>query len=333
LLLIYEFLHGLNPAGRLYGSMPKEVLLAVELAKTYGSGNRSVEALAGVSFEVAEGSVVALLGPNGSGKSTLLKIAAGVVRPTRGKLYVYGEEPYASWRVKGLLSYMPQDAGLYSSLTGLENCLFYAAIQDVGREEALENIRELAEDIGLGEWFQKRKVGSYSGGMKRKTSLAVALASNPSLLLMDEPTTGLDPASRRSLWGVIDKLRHRGKTVVLATHLFDDAEFLADKVLVMHRGRVVAEGAPDELKRKAGFKYAVDVELSREPPKDAVEKLKAEGIEVIPAGPFRLTVLGNDPHLLDVAGERLEGARPLSMTMRRLSLGDAYFLLTGVTLE
>jgi len=304
-------------------------LEAVRLTKTYGGG---MEALAGVDLAVREGTVTVLLGPNGSGKSTLLRIAAGVLRPTGGRLLVYGEEPYANPRVRRLIGYMPQDAGLYPSLTGLENLLFYAAAQGVGRRQALENLERLREDLDLGEWFFRRRVGSYSGGMRRRASLAVALAADPRLLLLDEPTTGLDPASRVSFWGVVDRLRRLGKTVVLATHLFDDAERLADRVVVMHRGRVVAEGAPEELKGKVGYRYAVDVELLREPERGALERLRSEGAAVIPGGGLRLTVVGNDAALLEEV-ERALGGAALSISMRRLSLGDVYFLLTGVRLE
>lgn len=307
-------------------------LVAEDLWKVYGSGERRVEALRGVSIEVREGEVVALLGPNGSGKSTFMGIAAGVVRPTRGRLLVYGGEPYSDAGVRGRISYMPQDYGLYAELTGIENYEFYAALMEVDAKEAKRRLEELSGLLGLGEWFYKRRVSTYSGGMKRKASLALALASNPDLLLLDEPTSGLDPNARREVWGVVDGLRRSGKTVVLATHLFEDAERLADRVVVMRGGEVVAAGSQEDLKRRVGYKYAVDLELREEPGAELLERVRRLGYEAIPAGGSRVTVLGNSPNLLDEV-EAIGGAGVVSASMRRVSLGDVYFLLTGVRLE
>jgi len=306
-----------------------DVLVSEKLVKKFGG----VVALDGVDVEVRSGEVAVLLGPNGSGKSTFLKISAGVVEPTSGRLLVFGREPYRDVEVRGRTSYMPQDAGLYSSLTGFENYLFYAAMQEVDRGRALEILEMVKDELELDEWFFKRKVGTYSGGMKRKTSLAVALGSDPDLLILDEPTTGLDPASRRVFWRLIERLKRTGKTVVLATHLFEDAEYLADSIVVMYRGRVVARGSPEELKRKTGYRYAVDVELSSEPSKALIEKLKLPGTKMIPSGGFRLTIIGNSIDFVSEVEERLRSVRVVSFSMRRLSLGDAYFLFTGVRLE
>ena len=309
------------------------VLEAKNLVKKFGGNGEAVYALRGVSLSVEEGQIAVLLGPNGSGKSTFMKIAVGVLAPTEGEVRVFGREPYRNVEVRGRLSYMPQDAGLYESLTGFENYMFYAFIQGVRREEALKVLEELKEDVGLGEWFYKRRVSTYSGGMKRKTSLAVALASDPEFLVLDEPTTGLDPTSRRNLWKILEVLQSRGKTILLATHLFDDAEYLADKIVVMYRGRVVASAPSEELKRKVGYVYAVDVDFAEEPDKEVVERLKLPGCKVIPSGGFRVTVVGDSPSLMDEVEERLAGVKVLAVRMRKISLGDVYFLLTGVSLE
>lgn len=308
-------------------------LVAKGLSKVYDSGKEKVEALKDVSLEIEEKNIAVLLGPNGSGKSTFMKIAVGILEPMQGKLYVFGEEPYRNIEVRGRISYMPQDAGLYAALTGFENYMFYAALQEVDKRKVLERLEEIKEELGLEDWFFKRKVGTYSGGMKRKTSLAVALSSEPDLLVLDEPTTGLDPSSRRVFWKIIEKIRYSGKTVIMATHLFEDAEYLADVIIVMHRGRVVAKGTPEELKRKVGFRYAVDIEFSEEPGKDVLEKLRLPGTEIIPSGGFRLTIVGNDSDLISLVDEKLKCVKVLSLNMRRLSLGDVYFLFTGVRLE
>ncbi|RLE95893.1 MAG: hypothetical protein DRJ55_00935 [Thermoprotei archaeon] len=309
------------------------VLEAKNLVKWFSGDGEAVYALRGVNLRVEQGQIVALLGPNGSGKSTFMKITVGVLTPTEGEVRVFGKEPYKDVEVRGRLSYMPQDAGLYQSLTGFENYMFYASIQGVRREKALKMLEELKDDVGLGRWFYKRRVSTYSGGMKRKTSLAVALASNPEFMVLDEPTTGLDPASRRNLWKILEVLQSRGKTILLATHLFDDAEYLADNIVVMYKGKVVASAPPKDLKRKAGYGYAVDVDFAEEPSREVVERLKLPGCRVIPSGGFRVTVVGNSPGLMGEVEERLAGVKVLAVRMRKISLGDVYFLLTGVSLE
>lgn len=309
------------------------VLVAKDLCKVYGRGGGRVEALRGISLEVEEGSVAVLLGPNGSGKSTFMKIAVGVLAPTSGELVVFGRRPYQDIEVKGRISYVPQDKGLYSLLTGYENYVLYASLQDVGREEALERLKQIREELGLGEWFFKRKVATYSGGMKRKTSFAVALGSNPDLLVLDEPTAGLDPASRRAVWEIVSGLKRQGKTIVMATHLFEDAERLADKIVVMHMGKLVAEGSPEAIREGVGYRYAVDVEFLEEPGKDVVEKLRIPGTEIVPCGEYRVTVVGDRDDLINDVDRALRGVRVLSLSMRRINLGDVYFLLTGARLK
>ena len=309
------------------------IIVAKNLSKVYGEGRERVEALKNISLEIEERSIAVLLGPNGSGKSTFMKIAVGILVPTKGELLVLGKKPYSDFEVRGKISYMPQDAGLYSLLTGYENYMFYASLQDVDKKEALERLSLLREELGLEDWFFRRKVSTYSGGMKRKTSLAVALSSDPDLLVLDEPTTGLDPSSRRMFWRILERLKRRGKTILMATHLFEDAEYLADEIIVMHRGRLVAKGSPEELKRKVGYRFAVDVEFMEEPKKSVVKRLRIPGTEIIPSGGFRLTIVGNDSDLISEVDRALEGVRILSLNMRRISLGDVYFLLTGVRLE
>lgn len=299
---------------------------AVGLVKRYDG----VEALRGVSLRL-EGGAGVLLGPNGSGKSTLLKIAAGVAVPDGGRLEVFGAEPYRDRGVKQVIGYMPQDSGLYGQLTGLENYLFYAALQGVPRGEALERLEEIRGPLGLGEWFERRRVAGYSGGMKRKTSFALALAHGPRLLVLDEPTTGLDPGARRELWGVLEGLLRSGVTALLATHLFEDAEYLATRVFVMREGRVVAAGSPEELKARAGKRYAVDVELARRPGEEILGRLRGIG-EVFASG-YRVTVLSEDEDALNSVEAALRDERVVSISLRRITLGDIYFLLTGVTLQ
>jgi len=305
------------------------IVRASHLSKNYGD----VEALKDVELEINAGEIAVLLGPNGSGKSTLMKIAAGVLFPSSGKLEIFGKEPYRDHEVKKLISYMPQDEGFYGLLTGYENYLFYAGIQGIPRKKAEERLEKIKEYLKLGDWFFKRKVQTYSGGMKRKTSLAVSISSNPKLLILDEPTTGLDPSVRRDFWKVLLRLKNEGKTVLMATHLFEDAEFVADKIIVMCKGRVMASSSPEELRNKIGYRYAIDIEFANEPDIQLLEKIKEDGTEIVFSGGFTVTMLCNEPRMVKIVEDKLENTRYVSFNLRRICLSDIYFLLTGVRLE
>jgi len=293
-----------------------------------------VEALKGVSHSVPKGEVHVLLGPNGSGKSTLMKIVAGVLCPDSGRALVLGREPYKDSDVKGLIGYAPQEYTLYDMLTGLENYLFYAGLEGVPRREAIERYKKIKEVLGLRDWFEKRKVKTYSGGMARKTSIAVALAGDPEVLILDEPTTGLDPDARRKLWDALLRLKKEGKTLIVATHIFEDAEVLADKVVIMCRGEIKAVGEVEELKRKAEYGFAVDVEFMSEPGGKVEGLIYSSSDAVVKAG-FTYRLYTNDPNLVSDLKDSLSrlGARFLRLELRHISLADVYFIVTGVRLE
>ena len=302
---------------------------AFNLTKRYDS----IEALKNINVEIYENEVAVLLGPNGSGKSTFIKISAGVLFPTSGKIEVFGREPYRDIEVKGSFSYMPQDQGLYNTLTGYENYIFYCGIQGVEKSKALSLLEDIKDFLDLGDWFYKRKVNTYSGGMKRKTSLLVALSTDPKLLIIDEPTTGLDPSARREFWRLLQDLKRRGKTVLMATHLFEDAEAVADKIIIMYRGEIIASSSPDMLKRRIGYKYAIDVEFSDVPDKKIFDSIIEEDINVIFDGGYTATLLCNDPSVIDNFEKKLRSSHYVSINLRRVSLSDVYFVLTGVRLK
>ena len=180
----------------------KKAVVVEELSKNFNG----VKALQDVSLRVREGEIIVLLGPNGSGKTTLMRCIVGVLKPNKGKVLVYGREPYNDLNAKKLIGYVPQEHYLFENLTGFENYMFYAALQGVEDKVALERLEKLKEVFGLGEWFYKRRLKTYSGGMIRKTNIVVALSHNPKIFVMDEPTTGLDPNVRRGLWDIILKL-------------------------------------------------------------------------------------------------------------------------------
>ena len=294
-----------------------------------------VRALEGVTHDVPRGEVHVLLGPNGSGKSTLMRICAGVLVPDSGRVLVLGKEPYKDLDVKLRMGYAPQDSLLYEDLTGLENMYLYAGLQGVGRREARELYEELKDELELGEWFEKRRVKTYSGGMEKRASIAVALVGDPEVLILDEPTSGLDPEGRRKLWDFLLRLKHEGKTLLVATHLFEDAETLADEVVIVHRGRIAARGAVEELLSQTEYGYSVEVELARALGPELEERLEEiAGVRPVELG-YTYRLYTNDPGLIEEVRKALQeaGLRPLRLELRKISLADVYFLKTGAVLE
>ncbi len=308
------------------------VLEVRNVSKKFGG----VVALDSVSHTVDEGEIHVFLGPNGSGKSTLLKIICGVAKPDSGEVLVFGRDPVASPEVKSLIGYAPQENLLFEDLTGFENAMLYARINGVSPCEARKRIREIAEALGIGDWFFKRRVSTYSGGMARKASIATALVHDPKLVVLDEPTSGLDPNARRELWSFISSLKLKGKTIVIASHLFEDAEILADKVIIVYKGKKVAEGSVAELKTKVPCKYSVEVEFVSEPPREVVDRLSEISVSgtVLSYG-VRYRVYVNDPKDLEKVQSVVDscGVKAIRVQLRSIALDDVYFMLTGSVLE
>ncbi len=222
-------------------------LEAKSLAKTFHAGAREVTALRDVSFRVRHGIVAGLIGPDGAGKTTLMRLAAGLLVPASGSITVLGmDASRESLRVQSALGYMPQRFGLYEDLSVQENLDLYADLQGVPRAARPDRYAELMRMTGL-ERFSNRLAGRLSGGMKQKLGLACTLVRAPRLLLLDEPTVGVDPLSRRELWGIVYRLvRDEGMSVLLSTAYLDEAE-RCDEVTLLHEGRVLDAGAPAAL--------------------------------------------------------------------------------------
>ena len=309
-------------------------MYAVELyniLKKYGS----VIAVNNVTHKVRRGEVHVLLGPNGSGKTTLLKITCGIIRPNRGKVLINGRNPFEDSEVKKEIGYAPQEPLLYEDLSGYENALLYARINDLPKGEAKKRIKALAKALGIGEWFFKRRLKTYSGGMMKKASILTALVHDPEVIILDEPTSGLDPNSRRELWNFIMKLKSLGKTILIASHLFDDAEVLADNVVIMYKGSKVLEGNPEELKRKFPCRYSIEIEFVNKPSKGLVETLKDLSYDrkmLVYGLTYRIYV--NDVNKLSDVNEVIQyyGVKTLRLEVKSLSLDDVYFMVTGVML-
>jgi ABC-2 type transport system permease protein len=225
-------------------------ILLEDVRKSFTAGGRTVVAVDGIGARVARGSITGLIGPDGAGKTTLMRLAAGLLAIDRGRVEVLGidvaEEPL---KVQARIGYMPQHFGLYEDLTVAENLSLYADLQGVAAADRQARFSELLHMTGLAS-FTGRLAGRLSGGMKQKLGLACTLVRPPSLLLLDEPTVGVDPVSRRELWTIVDALvRSEKMTVLLSTAYLDEAE-RCDTVLLMHEGHLIGEGAPSEFTSK-----------------------------------------------------------------------------------
>ncbi|MDQ1725710.1 MAG: type transport system ATP-binding protein, partial [Frankiaceae bacterium] len=226
-------------------------LSAVDLVKTYpgGRGKPRIRALDGLSIDVAAGTVFALLGPNGAGKSTTVRILATLSRADSGRAVVGGidvtKDPDAVRRAIGVVS---QKSSSDPLATARENLVLAGRIHGMPRDAARKRAQELLSRFAL-EDAADRLAKTYSGGMARKLDVAIGLMHSPSVLFLDEPTTGLDPEARAGMWDEIARLSTNGMTVLLTTHYLDEADKLADRVAIVDGGRVVVEGTPEELKR------------------------------------------------------------------------------------
>ena len=276
------------------------------VGKSYG--RRPV--LAGLDLRVARGEVFALLGPNGAGKTTTIGILTTLVRPDAGTAVVAGFDVTRSPdEVRRRISLTGQAAAVDEVLTGRENLVMLAQLSGLSRRQARERADELLERFALTD-AATRRVGTYSGGMRRRLDLALSFVVTPEVLFLDEPTTGLDARSRRELWDVIRLLAEVGTTVFLTTQYLEEADRLADRIAVLDGGRIVAQGTAAQLKARVGG--------------DVVELHDAHG-DLLGAVPTDGSVAGLR-RALDELGTRTPGA---VVTVRRPTLDDAFLSLTG----
>ena len=281
---------------------------------------RTLTAVDGLSFAVAPGELFGLVGPDGAGKTTTLRMLAGVLRPTEGDVSIQGvsiaRDPEA---MKHRIAYMPQRFGLYADLTVAENLLFYADLYEVPRAERPARLERLFRFSGL-EPFRGRLAGQLSGGMKQKLALSCALIHQPEVLLLDEPTFGVDPVSRRDLWLIVHDMVAAGVTVIVSTAYMDEAERF-DRVALLHRGRLLALDTPDAL--QAGLRgemLEVRAERAREA-RDILRRLRLVRRAALFGDRVHLTVdsaaeaAGPVRSALLVAGLAVEGVEPVEPSM------------------
>jgi ABC-2 type transport system ATP-binding protein len=309
-------------------------VIAEGLAKSFGT----TKALCGVDFTVERGQILGVLGPNGAGKTTAVRILTTLLRPDMGRAVIDGvdvvQEPR---RARARIGLTGQYAAVDEVLTGIENLEHVARLFHLSKAEARARAGELLERFDLTE-AADRVVKGYSGGMRRRLDIAMSLIARPSVLFLDEPTTGLDPRSRQSVWDLIDELVRGGTTTLLTTQYLDEADRLADDIVVIDRGTVIARGTSDELKRQIGGEQ---VEVVVADPADATRV-----IETLADRTCGDPHVGDDGRTVWLPVPQIEGVVPVMVREldaagiairdidgRRSTLDDVFFALTGHAAE
>lgn len=306
--------------------MTPSVVRARNLVKCFDG----LAAVDSIDLDVAPGETFGVLGPNGAGKSTLMRMMSCVSLPTSGNLQVLGLDPAADGpRIRTRLGVIPQENLLDQHLSVKENLTTYARYFGMPRSQARKRAAELLEFVQLGGRADD-EVQPLSGGMKRRLAIARALVNDPELVLLDEPTTGLDPQARHLLWERLHQLKQEGTTLVLTTHYMDEAEQLCDRLVIVDRGRIVGEGSPRSLIETQVSPEVVELRCGVVPPQQFAGDLEGVG-ERIESLPDRLLVFTEDGDAVAAEVHR-RGLAPAGVLVRRATLEDVFLHRTGRTL-
>jgi ABC-2 type transport system ATP-binding protein len=319
---------GATMAGR-PGDASVPAIEMVELCKDFGKF-RAVDHL---TLTVQQGEIFGLLGPNGSGKTTTINMVSGLSVPTGGEVSVMGYDVRRdARRIRQILGSVPQETALYEELSAWTNLDFHADLFGVPRREKKERIIRMLELVQLLDRKDSR-VGTFSGGMKRRLALGRALLHDPQLIYLDEPTLGVDVQSRRAIWDYIISLREQGKTVLITTNYLEEAQALCDRLAIIDHGKLIAVDTPEHLKQTYGGSV---VELETVQPSDAVAQLRAlAGVKDVVQDGSRLTITTQDnsnvvPQIINVISHQGEIH---SIAVREPNLDEVFLRLTGTALR
>jgi ABC-2 type transport system ATP-binding protein len=302
------------------------------LKKSFGE----IQAVSGASFTVREGEIFSLLGPNGAGKTTTISMLSTLLRPDEGDALILGhsirKEPM---KVKESLGVVPQDIALYEDLSARENLVFWGKMYGLRGAALKKRVDEILETIGLTD-RQKGRVGKFSGGMKRRVNIGVALLHKPKVIYMDEPTVGIDPQSRRSILDSVVALKDQGMTVLYTTHNMDEAQELSDHIAIMDYGKIIAQGTHDELVKLVGQSDRIDLTTNAESTRVMDLWKQVPGVQNITTENGTLTLLVDDsnrvlPNLFEVAVSN--GIRVTSVEIEIPNLESVFLHLTGRALR
>ena len=312
------------------------MISAVGLRKSFGRpGQPTVEAVCGIDVEVRRGEAFGFLGPNGAGKSSTMRMVAAVSPVTDGTLRILGMDPAVDGpKIRARIGVCPQEDTLDTELNVRDNLYIYGRYFGLPRAEVRQRVDELLEFVQLTE-KAGAKVEDLSGGMKRRLTIARSLINRPEVLLLDEPTTGLDPQARHVVWDRLFRLKQQGVTLVLTTHYMDEAEQLCDRLVVMDKGLIVAEGSPLELIRNYSTREVAELRFANPEGHSGVHEAIAPKVEDLAE---RVEVLPDRLLLYSADGEETiarvheRGLDPIVSLVRRSTLEDVFLRLTGRTL-
>lgn len=302
------------------------------LKKSFGN----LQAVQDASFAADAGEVLSLLGPNGAGKSTTISMLSGLLAPTGGDASIMGHsvvsEPESA---KKSLGVVPQDIALYPNLSARENLIFWGKMYGLRGAILKQRVDEVLEIIGLVD-RQKDHVDKFSGGMKRRVNIGAALLHKPDVIIMDEPTVGIDPQSRRHILDNVKELNRQGMTVLYTTHYMEEAAELSDHIAIMDKGRIIAYGTHDELIKLVGRETRIDITINAEGERVLEAWRSTEGVARIDALDGTLTALVDDsnrvlPRLFDAASK--VGVRIMSVDIQEPNLETVFLHLTGRALR
>jgi ABC-2 type transport system ATP-binding protein len=302
------------------------------LHKHYGD----IHAVDGIDFEVKTGEIYSLLGPNGAGKSTTISMLACLLRPTQGEAWVMGHSILKEQQqVKQAIGVVPQEVALYEDLTARENLTFWGKMYGLRGEALKQRVDKVLEVIELAD-RQKERVGKYSGGMKRRVNIGIALLNTPELIIMDEPTVGIDPQSRRRILDNVKELKAQGVTVLYTTHYMEEAQELSDRIGIMDHGKIIAEGTHEELVKIVGELDRVTLEINTESDRILESWKKTPGVHKVKAEDGVIDLLVEDsnqvlPSLFESASS--VQVRITSVAIQEPNLETVFLHLTGRALR
>ncbi len=313
--------------------MRDELAIRVEnLHKDFGE----VYAVQGIEFKVQRGEIFSLLGPNGAGKSTTISMISGLLKPDEGEILVSGfDVEKESMQTKAAIGVVPQDIALYEDLSAQENLTFWGKMYGLRGDPLKKRVDEILEIIGLGE-RQKGRVGKFSGGMKRRLNIGIALLHKPEVVIMDEPTVGIDPQSRRNILDSVMELNQQGMTVFYTTHYMEEAQELSDHIAIMDHGKIIASGTHNELVKIIGGLDRIELTINTESAK-VIEAWKTiSGVQQVTADNGHLTLLANDsnivlPEIFEAAAKA--DSRITSVEIQEPNLEAVFLHLTGRALR
>lgn len=296
----------------------------------------NIKAVRGISFKLNKGEVLGLLGPNGAGKSTTISMIATLIKPDSGLItYLDTDISKSNKKIKQDLGYVPQDIALYPTLTGLDNLKFWGRAYNVKKDLLNKRINEISEIIGI-ESRLKDKVETYSGGMKRRLNIGCALLHKPKLLILDEPTVGIDPQSRRHILDSVKYLNENGTSVLYTSHYMEEVEYLCDRVCIMDQGDIIAKGTKEELINLSKVEKQIIIEVSQNSEEVSlrIEKLPYVSSSDWVENVIRINLKSNDNSYIDIMHIiNNSDSKLLKMDIKEVDLEAVFLALTGKQLR